>query len=318
MAIDTLYWEITGACNQSCKHCHLGGPSEYSRIGKEEALSRIDEFHENGVETLLLTGGEPLLNQNVYDMIKQARHYGIDVALLTNGTLIDRGRAELLADAAPSTVQISIDGMKDYHESIRGEGAFGKLESAVKSLCAVGIQPLMKMTINKYNIDNVMEVIDYCSSSGIRVNFSLAQELGNVKENSIMPSPEDYFRLFLGMHAKKKAENLSITLPDFSIEEYIETGVPKSGCSAGLRMAAITKDDYVLPCVFMSGLGLKEGEGISRYDGDSLSASGSLFDLIKEQNSSEFGCPLRKWQYGFDPYSVYEFARFVKNETLHH
>ena len=99
MAMDTLYWEITGACNQSCKHCHLGGPSKYSQISKEEALSRIDEFHENGVETLLLTGGEHLLNPNIYDMIKPARHYGIDVALLTNGTLIDKRRAEILADA---------------------------------------------------------------------------------------------------------------------------------------------------------------------------------------------------------------------------
>lgn len=315
MAIDTLYWEITGACNQSCKHCHLGGPSEYSRITKEEALSRIDEFHENGIETLLLTGGEPLLNPNVYDMIKRARHYGIDVALLTNGTLIDKRRAELLADANPSTVQISIDGMKEYHESIRGEGAFGKLEAAIRNLGAVGISPLMKMTINKHNRGNVTEVIDYCSSSGLKVNFSLAQELGNVKENSIMPSPEEYFRLFLKMHEKKNKEKLGITLPDFSIEEYLETGIPKSGCSAGLRMAAITKDDYVLPCVFMSGLGLKEEA--MQYGTNVLKTPGSLFGLIRENNASEFGCPLRKWQYGTDPYSVYEFARYYENEALH-
>ncbi|HII15535.1 MAG TPA: radical SAM protein [Nanoarchaeota archaeon] len=312
MAIDTLYWEITGACNQSCKHCHLGGPSEYSQISREEALSRIDEFYENGIETLLLTGGEPLLNPQVYGMIKHARDYGIDVALLTNGTLIDKRRAELLADAGPSTVQISIDGMEGYHDSIRGRGAFGKLECAVKNLGSAGITPLMKMTINKYNIENVMDVIGYCSHFGLRVNFSLAQELGNVKENSIMPAPKDYFRLFLEMHRKKKAENLSITLPDFSIEEYIETGVPKSGCSAGRRMATITKEDYVIPCVFMSGLGLKETDGASRYDRAMFHSPGRLFGLIKEQNSSEFGCPLRKWQYGTDPYSVYEFARLMK------
>ncbi|MBU2638731.1 MAG: radical SAM protein [Nanoarchaeota archaeon] len=312
MAIDTLYWEITGACNQSCKHCHLEGPSEYSRISKEEALSRIDKFHEKGVETLLLTGGEPLLNPNVYDMIKQARHYGIDVALLTNGTLIDERRAERLADADPSTVQISIDGMKDYHESIRGQGAFGKLECAVRNLDTVSIRPLMKMTINKYNLDNVMGVIDYCSGRGLKVNFSLAQELGNAEGNSIMPTPEEYFRLFLKMYAKKNAENLGITLPDFSIEEYIETGVPKSGCSAGLRMAAITKDDYILPCVFMSGLGLNDSDGALRYNATSLNTPGSLFDLFAGSNSSEFGCPLRKWQYGTDLYSVYEFARYMK------
>lgn len=315
MPIDTLYWEITGACNQSCKHCHLGGPSKYSQTSKEEALIRIDEFYENGVETLLLTGGEPLLNPNVYDMIRHAKQYDMDVALLTNGTLINRRRAELLAEASPSTVQISIDGMKEYHESIRGKGAFSKLETAIANLKAAGINPLMKMTINKHNKNNVMEVIDYCTSSGLKVNFSLAQELGNVKENSMMPSPEEYFKLFLKMHAKKKAENLGITLPDFSIEEYIETGTPKSGCSAGLRMAAITKDDYILPCVFMSGLGLKEEA--TQYGANVLKNPGSLFDLIKESNSSEFGCPLRKWQHGTDPYSVYEFARHYKNETLH-
>ena len=214
-------------------------------------------------------------------------------------------------------MQISIDGMEEYHDSIRGMGAFGKLECAVRNLDAVGMHPLMKMTINKDNISNVIQVIEYCSSSGVRVNFSLAQELGNVKENSIMPSPKDYFEIFLEMHRKKKAENLSITLPDFSIEEYIETGVPKSGCSAGLRMAAITKDDYFVPCVFMSGLGLREVDGVNLYDNSLFHSTGALFDLIKASNSSEFGCPLRKWQYGTDPYSVYEFARYFKNGTLH-
>lgn len=312
MPIDTLYWEITGACNQSCKHCHLGGPSKYSQISKEEALSRIDEFYKNGVETLLLTGGEPLLNPNVYDMIKRARGYGMDLALLTNGTLIDTKRAEMLAEANPSTIQMSIDGMNEYHDQIRGNGAFGKLETAITNLKAVGITPLMKMTINKHNICDVDNVIDYCKSSGLQINFSLAQELGNVKENSIMPAPNEYFALFLKMHERKVKEGIKMTLPDFSIEEYIETGIPKSGCSAGLRMATITKDNYFIPCVFMSGLGLTSKDGVVSYDSSSFRDSGSLFDLIKENNASEFGCPLRKWQYGTDPYSVYEFARFMK------
>lgn len=313
MNINTLYWEITGACNQACKHCHIGGRSSYKRRTLEEDLSRIDYFVASGVQNLLLTGGEPLLNKNIFQIIKGARSYDIDTAILTNGSLINEQISEKIADSKANAVQISIDGLYGLHDNVRGYGAFNQVERAVSNLKKHEIKPLMKLTITKMNLDNVIDVIDYCDAQGLRLNLSLAQELGSVQEHSIMPFPQEYFKLFLGLYNTKKKRNLKLTLPDFSIEEYLDSGMPKSGCSAGCTMAAITKDDKVVPCVFMSGLKLEEA---TDFKIGCFSESKDLFTLLQHHNSAEFGCPLRKFRYGKDLYSVYEFKEHLENGKL--
>lgn len=316
MSLDTIYWEITGACNLKCEHCHLGCPSKRSILSKPAALERVETLAKNGVETLLLTGGEPLLNPYLYNIIERAKTHNMDVALLTNGTLIDRTTAERLAKANPTTVQISIDGLHELHDHIRGRGTFNRIEQAIDNLKAADILPLMKLTITSSNIDSIDDVITYCRSQNLRLNLSLAQEIGSVENNGIMPSPQEYFRVFIHLYKRKRKEKLQLTLPDFSIEEFLDTGHPKSGCSAGSRMATITKDDYLLPCVFMSGLGLSTRDGIQPFSEDALRCPGDVFTLLKKHGTEEFGCPLRKFKYGKDIYSVYEFARFMKHENL--
>ena len=313
MNINTLYWEITGACNQACKHCHIGGKSSYKQRTLEEDLFRIDYFAASGVQNLLLTGGEPLINKNIYRIIKKARIHDMDTAVLTNGTLINEERAEKIADSKANAVQISIDGLYGLHDAVRGYGAFNLVERAISNLKKNEVMPLMKLTITKMNIANVIDVIDYCDLNELRLNLSLAQELGSVESNSIMPSPQEYFKLFLNLYNTKKKRNLKLTLPDFSMEEYLDSEVPKSGCSAGCTMATITKDDKVVPCVFMSGLKLEEAID---FKIGCLSEGNDLFSLLQHHNSTEFGCPLRKFRYGRDLYSVYEFKEYLENGTI--
>jgi MoaA/NifB/PqqE/SkfB family radical SAM enzyme len=316
MGINTLYWEITGSCNLNCQHCYLGGPQSKGDLTLDESLERVDIFSRNGIEILLLTGGEPLLSPHIFDIIKYANNKNIKTAILSNGTLINEDYAKKISESKPNTIQISIDGLYETHDKIRGKGSFRKIEQAIDNLKNESIKVITKLTINRNNLNDIEDVIDYCASKDIYLNFSLVQELGNAQKSKILPTPQEYFDLYLKLHHKKKVEGFKITLPDFSIEEYLETGVAKSGCSGGSKIAAITNDDYFMPCVFMSTLGLGKKDGLIKFNEEQLKKPNKLFDIITKHASKEFGCPLRKFKYGIDPYSVYEFIRYMNNENL--
>jgi len=319
VALDTVYWEITGNCNLFCNHCYQRGRKDYPQLNLESSLEMIDCFAENEVKILLLTGGEPLVNSNLFEIIKRSKSYNIDTAVLTNGTLINKRNAEKLAEANPDTIQISIDGLADKHDYIRGDNVFKRVELAIDNLREFEINPLMKLTITASNAEDVLSLVNYCQKNELRLNISLGVEIGNTQQNNIMLSPENYFRLFLYLQREKKESYNNVNLPDFAIEEYLMYGKSISACSAARRVAAITVDNYFLPCPFMSGLNLSKKQGAYLFDKDSLLTynQNPLFRLVQKHNETEFGCPLRKFQYGGqDPYSVDAFKEYIRNETL--
>lgn len=319
MVLDTVYWEITGNCNLSCDHCYQKVRKDYPQLNLDRSLEMIDCFAENEIKILLLTGGEPLMNSNIFEIIKKSKSYNIDTAVLTNGTLINKKSAEKLAESNPDTIQISIDGLARKHDAIRGNNVFKRIEAAIDNLREFKITPLMKLTITANNADDVLAVVKYCQKNELRLNTSLSMEIGNTQQNNIMISPEKYFRLFLDLYHEKKEGYGNINLPDFAIEEYLTHGKPISACSAAVRVAAITIDNYFLPCPFMSGLNLKKEQGARLFDKESFFTHNQnpLFRLMQKYNETEFGCPLRKFQYGGqDSYSLDAFKEYIKNETL--
>lgn len=319
MVLDTIYWEVSARCNLSCKHCYQGGSKNKKELDLEESLSKVDNFFRNGVTTLLLTGGEPLLNPNIFEIIKRSRDYGIDTAVLTNGTLISKDCASRIADSNPNTIQISLDGLNETHDFIRGAGCFKKIEHAINNLSKAGVYPSMKLTINKYNYPHVYEVVEYCKNNDLILGTSLMQEFGNGMDNRIMINPKEYFDLFLGLYQIKQEVNIKLSLPDFAIEEYITSKSSISACSAARRMASVTIENSFLPCPFMSGLDLNQKQGIQEFSDTSLLDYNNipLFEVLQKHNEKDFGCPLRKLQYGgFDPYSVYAFIKFQENEAV--
>ncbi|MFQ6050467.1 MAG: radical SAM protein [Candidatus Hydrothermarchaeota archaeon] len=125
-----LLLHITEKCNLKCRHCYLG---EKSNRDLELGLIKkiLNEFGEYGFK-LLITGGEPLLHENFWDILKYARKFPIRIELLTNGTLIEEEIAERLFKYV-NGVQISLDGMEEGHETLRGRGTFLKTINGIKN-----------------------------------------------------------------------------------------------------------------------------------------------------------------------------------------
>ena len=126
--IEEIIWETTLGCNLRCIHCgsdcRTHADDELSADEALEVARQIAEVHPRNVS---LSGGEPLLRTDIYDVIKQLSSDGIEVALITNGTLVTPSTAAMLSKSGVSVVAVSIDGLGKKHDDVRGSGVWEKV-----------------------------------------------------------------------------------------------------------------------------------------------------------------------------------------------
>ncbi len=120
-----------------------------------------------------LTGGEPLLRADLFDIIAEAGRRGFEVFLLTNGTIITRQRARALRDAGVRGVQVSIEGPEEVHDSIRGMGSFSQAMWGVKNLLGAGLTVTLNATLSGLNAGRMSEMVALALNMGVqRLGFS--------------------------------------------------------------------------------------------------------------------------------------------------
>ncbi len=116
-----VIWNVLRRCNLTCKHCYsTSADIDFKgELDTAEALDVIDQLHAAGVKVLVLSGGEPLMRPDIFQLAERARQYGFYVALSTNGTLINESNIEQIAAAEFDYVGISIDGLPEIHDEFR-------------------------------------------------------------------------------------------------------------------------------------------------------------------------------------------------------
>ncbi|MCJ7546843.1 MAG: radical SAM protein, partial [Deltaproteobacteria bacterium] len=150
-----LEFQLTDRCNLRCRHCYIGEglhwPKGHLRqdLPYEAILEILKEFEEIHGLRLLLSGGEPLLHPHFWEINEVLRDYAFRSVLLSNGALITKDSAKKLR---VHEVQISLDGMQEGHEAIRGEGTFTKALSAIDHLQEAGINVSIATMIHRENL----------------------------------------------------------------------------------------------------------------------------------------------------------------------
>lgn len=149
-----VVWNCTRRCNLACRHCYSDSDAaRHAQMSGDEAVAMIRDVAAFGCPALLLSGGEPLLRPDVFELIAEARAAGLPVTLSTNGTLVDERRARRLADLGVRYVGISIDGIGDVHDAFRGRrGAFARALRGVRALRAEGVRVGMRVTLSPHAI----------------------------------------------------------------------------------------------------------------------------------------------------------------------
>lgn len=171
-----IFWELTKRCNLECKHCRAEASDvDYSgELSFDNIKSVIDDIVEVSKPILVLTGGEPLFRDDVFEIAKYAKSRGLRTALATNGTLIDSPTAKAIKESGISRVSISIDGNDaETHDNFRGiSGSFEGAIHGGRFLKEVGVEFQFNTTITKRNVDQIGDILDFSikeEASGLHI-----------------------------------------------------------------------------------------------------------------------------------------------------
>jgi len=166
-----LFFELTDKCNLSCQHCGSKCTNRNSTFLPLEIVNKIlhSVYAEYGTEDIMIciTGGEPLLHPDLFDVIRLAKDMGFAVGMTTNGTLISKKNAALLSQAGLDTVAISIDGLSDTHDIFRNSlGSFERALYGALNLRDVGIEPQVITVVHKNNFIELDDMYHMFSEKG--------------------------------------------------------------------------------------------------------------------------------------------------------
>lgn len=158
-----VIWNLVRRCNLTCKHCYsvsadIDFPGE---LDTSDVFRVMDDLRAFGVPVLILSGGEPLIRPDIYDISHRAKAMGFYVGLSTNGTLIDERSAEDIAAVGYDYVGISIDGIERTHDEFRQmPGAFQASLQGIRHCRDQGIKVGMRFTPTQLNAHELPEILD--------------------------------------------------------------------------------------------------------------------------------------------------------------
>ena len=163
-----IAWQLNSECNLGCLHCcEEAGEASADQMSQSEMLEACRQFVAAQVPYVALSGGEPLLCPQFWDVCEYLRAHGVHVKIETNGERIDRAVAERLGRLELRSVQVSLDGATaEAHEALRKRGDHAKVLRACAHLRDVGANIEIVFVPTRLNIQEVGQVVDLAASLG--------------------------------------------------------------------------------------------------------------------------------------------------------
>jgi AdoMet-dependent heme synthase len=163
-------WEITRTCNLFCEHCRASAKNEVypGELSTDDCFKIVDGIKRAGSPILILSGGEPLLRPDVFDIGKYAAASGLRVVMGTNGTLIDDAVAAKIKAVPISRISVSLD-FPDVARQDKFRGFTGAFEAAVAGIEAAkraGIEVQINCTVTRMNVNSLGDLVDMAIKLG--------------------------------------------------------------------------------------------------------------------------------------------------------
>lgn len=253
-------FELTPRCSLNCKMCYIRmTPEQMKPLGSELTLSQwiniARQAREQGLTFLLLTGGEPFLRKDIFDLMAELNSMGILVDINSNGTLIDDDLVEKLLKNPPSKVNITLYGAsRETYESLCGDGsAFDRVIQGIDLLRSAGILVCLNATLTPDNAHEVETLNDFAVSRGLvlrTTGYVIPPSRRGALENAYRLPPREAgelsFRSQLLYHGEStmKQRAMSQLIGEDCYHET-EEGIT---CLAGRSQFWITWNGNLLPC----------------------------------------------------------------------
>ncbi|MEK6692156.1 MAG: radical SAM protein [Nitrospirota bacterium] len=266
-----ISWNTTKRCNLRCKHCYLDSDAltkkDTNELSLEEGNRLIDQIAEvNPATMLILTGGEPLVREDIFDLSDHASKKGIMVVFGTNATTLDDKAAKEMVKTGVSGIGISIDSIgPEYHDAFRvKEGAWEKAMNGIESCKRHGLDFQIQTTVTTANYHEIPEIIALSHKLGARVFnlfFMVCTGRGQDITDISAEQYEDMLKLLLDIQGKYSGMMITARCaPHFKRLAYEKdpdspitkaAGYTGGGCLAAFHYCRITPEGDVTPCPYI-------------------------------------------------------------------
>lgn len=267
-------FELSPVCNFSCRMCYVRKTQaevlahDRPMVTMARWLEIARQAREQGMLSLLLTGGEPFLWPDFWELYEKLIQMGFLISINSNGSLIDDKAIARLRKMPPTRVNITLYGATDaaYQSLCRKKGVFSQVDHAIRGLTAAGILVKLNCSLTPQNAADQEAIVAYAQSNGLLLRINeymlppLRREPGMIGENQRFTPEETAFyhmrsyRLQWGEEAYLQyLTNIAagLALPPGLDESCADPTDGRIRCRAGRASFWITWDGYLTPCGMM-------------------------------------------------------------------
>jgi heme d1 biosynthesis radical SAM protein NirJ len=165
-----VIWNLIRRCNLTCQHCYsISTDKDFpGELSTQEVFTVMDDLKAFRVPVLILSGGEPLLRADIYDIARRAKAMGFYVGLSSNGTLINEANIQQIAEIGFDYVGVSLDGIEATHDKFRRkQGAFKESLHGIKLCGEAGIKVGVRFTLTQDNAHDLPALLQLTEDHGI-------------------------------------------------------------------------------------------------------------------------------------------------------
>jgi len=289
--VDYIRVSVTERCNFRCNYCMPEKP--FSWVPKENLLSFEELFEfmkvaiDEGVKKIRITGGEPLLREDLDTFIKMIYDYApdIDLAMTSNAFLL-KGAAKKLKDAGLKRINVSIDTLKpEVAQQIAQKDVLKNVLEGIEEALAVGLKVKANMVPMKgVNSDEIVDVLEYCKERDITIRFIEYMENAHAKEN-IQGLKSDELLAILKEHYEFEDEGFDGSSPShyYRMKDGYRFGIIEpyedDFCKQCNRIR-LTAEGHLIPCLYFDEA-MSIAEAIKK--GDIKTAALVLKEVVKNK-----------------------------------
>ena len=255
-------WEVTLACDLTCKHCgSRAGAARPDELSTEAALALVHSLAALGVKSVTLIGGEAYLRPDWLELIRAIRSRGMGATMTTGGRGVTAAVAQSAKDAGLQAVSVSLDGLLETHDGLRGRGSYDAARRAIEHLRSAELAVGINTQVNRRNLAELEELFESVTPQGIYAwQVALTVAMGRAADRpELLLQPYDLDELFPRLAAlaqRAKATGVRLTRGNnvgyfgpFEEQFHFDSARDyAAGCPAGRLVLGIEADGTVKGC----------------------------------------------------------------------